>query len=123
LSTVWEHERIDSSYLITAEGGIYSPLRTGKTPTAWRFTPQTWRSRAIARETLLDLLRFRYKSAGFTPQTWRSRAIARETLLDLLRFRYKSAGFRARKGFSPHELPKDSKISRLRIILLYDGVV
>jgi hypothetical protein len=29
------------------------------------FTPQTWRSRAIARETLLEKLRFRYFSAGF----------------------------------------------------------
>jgi hypothetical protein len=46
-------------------GGVYSPLRRGKTPTAWRFTPQTWRSRAIARETLLKKLRFRYFPAGF----------------------------------------------------------
>jgi hypothetical protein len=41
----------------------------------------------------------------FTPQTWRSRAIARETLLEKLRFRYFSAGFRARKGFSPANAP------------------
>jgi hypothetical protein len=43
---------------------------------------------------------------------------ARETLLEKLRFRYFSAGFRARKGFSPHELPRKRKRSFLK-----DGVV
>jgi hypothetical protein len=37
---------------------VYFPLLSS-------FTPQTWRSRAIARETLLEKLRFRYFSAGF----------------------------------------------------------
>jgi hypothetical protein len=50
----------------------------------------------------------------FTPQTCPSRGNARETLLEKLRFRYFSAGFRARKGFSPHELPKKRKRSLLK---------
>jgi hypothetical protein len=83
------------------------------------FTPQTCPSRGNARETLLDLLRFRYKSAGFTPQTCPSRGNARETLLDLLRFRYKSAGFRARKGFSPYELPKGYGASAPAVSLMF----